>query len=653
MAPLRILFGNRSIASLVVAFAGVTVAEWGYVTALAVEAYRRDGAIAVGLIGLRLFFAAIGSIATVSFVHRRPGGRLLTQIAVVRAVLVAASAVLAAAGSPLAPLLILVTLDAIVSAPYRPAQSALLPTLARNPTELAASAAGLSTVKTLSQALGAVMGGFLLEVISPEYVFAGAAVIFLGAAAVNLQLPRPRARSVEAQYSIGIRMVIRDTVRAVGDSHVTGILVASGLRTFVRGMWVAIAVIASLRFLHAGSGGVGLLMLAAAAGSLAAVPVSAKLIGRSRIARPTAAALLLCGVPLGIMAGIPGIGVAIILIAAWGVGMAVADVATSSLLFRLLSAPLLPRVTGAIESAKLALEGLGALLAPVLVTTIGVRGTLLAAALPLPIVVVSGWRMLHRLDASASDRTGLLNLLHGVPCLQPLDIASLESLTGRVTHISVPSGVEVVRQGDPGDLFYIVESGTADVRVDGFVVGLLGPGDGFGEKALLRNVDRTATVKSSEPMHLLALTRKDFLAALGADDTAPIETLLSNIGSAGLTRRRQVEVLSRVSLLSHLDSNSLGALADRSVVDNWPGGATIVRSGEEGDRFFVLLEGRAEVLVGAATVGQLHPGDQFGEIALLHEVPRRADVAAIGPVVTLSLHRDDFVPAVRSRMLLG
>jgi CRP-like cAMP-binding protein len=641
------------MASLVVAFAGVTIAEWGYVTALAVEEYRQHGAIAVGLIGLRLFFAAIGSIATISFVHRRPGGRLLTQIAVVRAVLVATSAGLVAAGVPLAPLLILVTLDAVVSAPYRPAQSALVHALARTPTELSASAAGLSTVKTLSQALGAVLGGFLLEVVAPQYVLAGGAILFLGAAAVALRFRRLRVGSVEADSSVGIRMVMRDTVKAVRDPHVTGILVASGLRTFVRGMWLAIAVIASLRFLHAGSGGVGLLMLAAGVGSLVAVPVSAKLIGRSRIATPTAVALLACGIPLGIMAGIPGISFAVVLVAAWGVGMAVADVATSSLLFRLLAAPLLPRVTGAIESSKLALEGLGAFLAPVLVTTIGVRGTLVAAALPLPIVVVTGWKMLRRVDASASDRTRLLNLLHGVPCLHPLDMASLESLTGRVARMSVPADVDVVRQGDPGDMFYIVESGTADVLVDGFVVGVLGPRDGFGEKALLRNVERTATVRSREPMNLLTLSREDFLAALGGEDAAPIESLGSKLGSAGLTRRRQMELLSRVSLLSHLDPVSLGTLADRSVVDTWPGGATIVRRGEEGDRFFVLLEGHAEVLVDTDVVGQLHPGDQFGEIALLHGVPRRADVAAVGPVVTLSLHRDDFVPAVRSRMLLG
>jgi CRP-like cAMP-binding protein len=52
-------------------------------------------------------------------------------------------------------------------------------------------------------------------------------------------------------------------------------------------------------------------------------------------------------------------------------------------------------------------------------------------------------------------------------------------------------------------------------------------------------------------------------------------------------------------------------------------------------------------------VGELRPGDQFGEIALLHGVPRTADVVASSPVVTLSLARDDFMPAVRSRLLLG
>jgi len=66
-----------------------------------------------------------------------------------------------------------------------------------------------------------------------------------------------------------------------------------------------------------------------------------------------------------------------------------------------------------------------------------------------------------------------------------------------------------------------------------------------------------------------------------------------------------------------------------------------------------MLEGRAAVLDGAQIMSELLPGDQFGEIALLHEVPRRADVTATSPSKTLSLPRDAFVSAVRSRVLAG
>ena len=652
-APLRTLFGNRSLTWLLVAFAAVTIAEWGYVTALAVDAFRLHGAIAVGLVGFRLFFAAVGSFFGIPFVERHPGGRLLTAVAGTRAAIVAASAALAAVGAPFAVLLVLVALDAVVSAPYRPAQSAMLPALARTPNELAASAAGLSTVKTLSQALGAVMGGLLLVVTTPATVFVGAAAILVVAALATRQFTHTQVPAFGAETT-GILALARDTVAVIRGAHVGGILVVSGLRTFVRGMWIAIAVIASIRLLHAGSAGVGLLMLAAGIGSLAAVPLSATLIGRSRIGTPAALALLTCGIPLGLVAGIPVLDVALVLVAAWGVGMAVADVATMSLLYRLLSTPLLPRVTACIEAAKLALEGLGALLAPILVLSIGIRGALIVAAVPLPLVVAAGWNTLHRVDADAGERSRTLGLLHSAPCLQALDMATLESLAGRVQRLTVPAETDVVHQGDHGDRFYVVESGAADVLVDGFRVGEVAAGGSFGEKALLRDVARTATVRTRQPMQLLALSREDFLGALTGRDAAAAADDAGILATNSVwSRRERMEILSRVSLLSHLDSGALDDLADRSVVDRWPEGSTIVRRGAQGDRFFVLLDGRAIVSVGEDALSELHPGDQFGEIALLHGVPRRADVTASTPAVTLSLHHDDFVPAVRSRMLLG
>ena len=388
--PLRILLDNRSLTWLVVAFAGITLAEWGYVTALAVDAFRLHGSVAVGLVGFRLFVASIASFFNVPYLERHPSGGVLTAIAGARGAIVATSAVLAATGAPLTPLLILVAMDAFVSAPYRSAQSAMLPVLARNPGELAAAAAGISTVKTLSQALGAIAGGFLLVVTIPAVVFGGAATLMVAAALATVRFSGTPIRVSDAGSSGGARGLLGDTLGVVRHPYVGGLLVVSGLRTFVRGMWIAIAVIASLRLLHAGSGGVGFLMLAAGVGALAAVPLSAALIGRSKLGKPTILAFVACGVPLVLIAGVPVLDIALLFVVAWGVGMAVADVATFSLLHRLLDTPLLPRVTGAIESAKLALEGLGALMAPLLASAIGIRWTLAIAGLPLPAVVVIG-----------------------------------------------------------------------------------------------------------------------------------------------------------------------------------------------------------------------------------------------------------------------
>jgi hypothetical protein len=76
-----VLAANRSLAWLLVAFGAVTIAEWGYVTALAIDAFRLRGGIA----GFRLFFAAASSFLCVPFVERHPGGRMLTAIAGIRA----------------------------------------------------------------------------------------------------------------------------------------------------------------------------------------------------------------------------------------------------------------------------------------------------------------------------------------------------------------------------------------------------------------------------------------------------------------------------------------------------------------------------------------------------------------------------------------
>jgi CRP-like cAMP-binding protein len=91
-----------------------------------------------------------------------------------------------------------------------------------------------------------------------------------------------------------------------------------------------------------------------------------------------------------------------------------------------------------------------------------------------------------------------IGLLHGLPMFQPLPLPAIEQLARGLEPVHVSAGQAVFRQGDPADRFYVIEAGAADVVGDGRVLTKLGPGDGFGEIALLRRVPRTAMVRAAE-----------------------------------------------------------------------------------------------------------------------------------------------------------
>jgi CRP-like cAMP-binding protein len=102
-------------------------------------------------------------------------------------------------------------------------------------------------------------------------------------------------------------------------------------------------------------------------------------------------------------------------------------------------------------------------------------------------------------------------LLHGVPMLQPLPLPAIEQLARGLEPVHVPAAQAVFRQGDPGDRFYVIETGAAEVIGDDRLLTTLGPGEGFGEIALLRRVPRTATVRAATDLELHALTCVRFL----------------------------------------------------------------------------------------------------------------------------------------------
>ena len=150
-----------------------------------------------------------------------------------------------------------------------------------------------------------------------------------------------------------------------------------------------------------------------------------------------------------------------------------------------------------------------------MLSSIGMRGALIATGALMPVLAVLSWRRLLAIDGIAAvPDPGRIALLRGIAIFAPLPEAQIEALAGHLRPRRASAGEVVVRQGEPGELFYVVESGELEVSVDGAPTRKLAPGDFFGEIALLRELPRTATVTAESEAGLLTLERDRFIAAV-------------------------------------------------------------------------------------------------------------------------------------------
>ena len=148
------------------------------------------------------------------------------------------------------------------------------------------------------------------------------------------------------------------------------------------------------------------------------------------------------------------------------------------------------------ESSYWITTGLGAIIAPPLVSLLGLRGAMVAVGCCLPLVAALRWASLARFEAGAAIPEHAFALLRRVPMFAPLAIGTLENLSLRLVEMDVPAGQAVVREGEPGDRVYLVDQGDFDVTCSRGAFPSIGEGEVFGEIALLRDVPRTATVSA-------------------------------------------------------------------------------------------------------------------------------------------------------------
>jgi CRP-like cAMP-binding protein len=109
-----------------------------------------------------------------------------------------------------------------------------------------------------------------------------------------------------------------------------------------------------------------------------------------------------------------------------------------------------------------------------------------------------------------------------------------------------------------------------------------------------------------------------------------------------LRKNAKVELIKRVPLFSHCSRKELGLVAQIADEIDLPEGKTLMREGDRGREFFVLVEGSAEVRRGQRKVSTLGSGDFFGEIALVSQRPRTATVTTTSPARTLVVTEQSF-----------
>jgi CRP-like cAMP-binding protein len=234
-----------------------------------------------------------------------------------------------------------------------------------------------------------------------------------------------------------------------------------------------------------------------------------------------------------------------------------------------------------------------------------------------------------------------VRLLESLGFLSTLPFAGLDRLARAARVRELPRGTTVVRQGERGDQFYVIAVGQAAVLVrergENRIVEELGVGDYFGERALLGDGLRRATVRSLTPLKLLAFPADVFWKELAG--TMAWEARLRT----ALGERERLEAL---PIFSGMGSRQLDLLAVKLEVREVEPGETLVRQGDPGDTFFIVREGELDVLLSGngarRRVNVLKPGDFFGEIALLYKVPRIATVRARTDASVWQLGRQDF-----------
>lgn len=232
-------------------------------------------------------------------------------------------------------------------------------------------------------------------------------------------------------------------------------------------------------------------------------------------------------------------------------------------------------------------------------------------------------------NLTSSQKAALSKNLASNFLFKQLDDASKKTVIEALSNKTFSKDTEIITQGDEGDFFYVIESGTVDFYVNGAKVSSSNEGSSFGELALMYNSPRAATATAATDVTCWALDRATFRRIL----------------LEGTFNRRLMyeDFLKDVDVLKSLLAHERSKLADALSTEIYHKGDKIVTEGEQGENFYLIESGNCQVYKEKeGNIKQLTKGDYFGEVALLNDLPRQATVEALDTVIVATLGKSGF-----------
>jgi MFS family permease len=538
----RRVLGNANLARLLFGEFVSSIGDWLYLVALLVLIWEATkDPVTLGIIGAaRIVPYILLSIPAGIAADRFDRRKILLITDIVRGVIM-----LLMAGAVYLNLSIWVIVGLAITATcfssfFSPAIGAYLPSLTRDESELGPANSAWSSLTNLAYFIGPAFAALLLSTGSLILAFLLNALTFAIVAVVLLGLPSKKAGEKTAAKTDepvsakppGLISTLRPVARPLLGLTVLNIVVG-----FVSGGLGVISVLLSVEVFKIDEAtGTGLLNAAIGVGGVVGAVFAGGLVLRRRQGPPLLIGAVAMGLGLALVGQLPDFSIALVSIGLAAAGSLLIEIVMTTLLQRIVPDAVRGRALGLIETGFVLFYAAGAFAIPVV------------ASGQVPLVL-----LLSGVAIAASGFVGLLLLGHyavqapaddprqrlaKVPLFAGLPPARLETAMRRATMRDVKAGTVVIRQGDPADFFYVINTGRFEVtQTDATgasrLLRQMGPGEFFGEIGLLSRIPRTATVTAMTDGTLVALDGAAFLELV---ETGPgLTSMLLDVHRGGVS----------------------------------------------------------------------------------------------------------------------